>query len=305
MALPNGNVNLKNTVHPTKKAASNRIGVYGFVRLLSLDVAAGAVAAGTMVSGFLSQEMHWAWYLILPLAVWTIYTGDHLLDAYRLKDEASTPRHRFHYKHIRILSGIAVLGVLSCITLALIFLGNIGFYFGLGMGGLVLIHLALVKLVGERTSPFLIKEFGVALIYTLGIWGLPILKGNLAGEGIAMLPMVQFLLLALANLLTFSLFEYDLDEADGQTSFVRALGKPFSLSLIRLVLAAAVGIGAVVLTRYDDKAVMQMEMIIALMAAILSALVYKMKWFAQNERYRAWGDGAFLLPFLYLLFQLL
>ena len=275
------------------------------MRLLSLDVAAGALGAGIMVAGFLNQPMHWAWYLILPLAVWTIYTGDHLLDAYRLKENASTPRHQFHYKFITMLSIIALFCVVVCIAMALLFLGKTGFYFGLGMGGLVLIHLALVKLVGERTSPFLVKEFGVALIYTLGIWGLPILEADLAGEGIAMLPMVQFLLLALANLLTFSLFEHDLDEADGQTSFVRALGKPFSLSLIRLVLAAAVGIGAVVLTRYDTKAVMQVEMIIALMAAILAALVFKMRWFAQNERYRAWGDGAFLLPFFYLLMQLL
>ena len=256
-----------------------------------------------MVAEYLDQKMPWAWYVVLPLAVWAIYTGDHLLDAFRLKENASTPRHRFHYRNFQLLSIITLSMVVVCLGLALLYLGQMGIFFGLGMGALVLLHLALVKLVGERTSPFLVKEFGVALIYTLGIWGLPILNAGLWLDGMAILPMVQFLLLALANLLAFSLFEHDLDEADGQTSFVRALGKPFSLSLIRLVLAAAVGLGAVVLTRYDDVVAMQMEMIIAVMAAMLSALVYRMPWFAKNERYRAWGDGVFLLPFLFVLIR--
>lgn len=285
---------------PTKK-----LGWYAHLRLLSLDVAIGALAAGSMVAGFLKQEMHWSWYLILPLAVWSIYTGDHLLDAIRLKENASTPRHQFHFRFFKVLSIMAIIAALLAIALALVFLGNLGVYFGLGMGALVLLHLGLVKLVGERTSPFLVKEFGVALIYTLGIWGLPILQTGLWNDGLAILPLVQFLLLALANLLTFSLFEHDLDEADGQTSFVRALGKPFSLSLIRLVLAAAVGIGAVVLSRYSGKEIMQVEIILSIMAAMLAALVYQMPWFSKNERYRAWGDGAFLLPFLFILMRFL
>jgi hypothetical protein len=35
------------------------------------------------------------------------------------------------------------------------------------------------------------------------------------------------------------------------------------------------------------------------MAGILSALLLRPDIFARSERYRAWGDGAFLLPFLY------
>jgi hypothetical protein len=164
-----------------------------------------------------------------------------------------------------------------------------------------LLHLSLVKLVGERTSPLLVKELGVALIYSLGIWGLPILEAGKWQEPAVMLPLLQFFLLAFANLLEFSLFEHDLDEADGQTSFVRALGKPRSLSLVRLVLAFAVGIGVFVLTRETDTAILRIELLFSIMAGILSALVYRMDWFAQNERYRAWGDGVFLLPFLYAL----
>lgn len=110
--------------------------------------------------------------------------------------------------------------------------------------------------------------------------------------------------MAFANLLEFSLFEHDLDEADGQTSFVRALGKPRSLSMVRFVLAFAVGIGVFVLTRETDSSILMIELLFSIMAGILSVLVFRMDYFAQNERYRAWGDGVFLLPFLYALVAL-
>lgn len=273
--------------------------MYGKFRLLSLDVALGALGGGMMVASYLNVEMNWSWYVILPLAVWAIYTADHLMDAFKLKSEASTARHKFHHDHFNLLMALAGLAALSCVVLALLFLGQLGFYFGLGMGAFVLLHLSLVKVVGERTSPLLVKELGVASIYALGIWGLPILEAGRWQDPSVMLPLLQFFMMAFANLLEFSLFEHDLDEADGQTSFVRALGKPRSLSMVRFVLAIAVAIGVFVLTRSSETAVMRLELLFSIMAGILSALVYRMDWFAQNERYRAWGDGVFLLPFLY------
>lgn len=252
-----------------------------------------------MVACYLDFAMPWSWYVVLPLAVWVIYTGDHLLDAYRLQDQASTPRHRFHHRHFKLLLALAVIAAVTAVTLALLFLGMTGFYFGLGMGGLVIGHLLLVKMVGERSSPWLVKELGVALVYAAGIWGLPLILSGKLGTREGMVPAAQFLLLALSNLLEFSLYEYETDKADGQTSFVLAIGRKGAIRFIRLVLAVAVGLGAFLLMQMDAKALLRLELVYAMMAAILAALIYRPVWFMQAERYRTWGDAAFLLPFLY------
>jgi hypothetical protein len=280
-------------------------GFYARIRLLSIDIAMGALGGGCMVAQYLDQEMPWSWYVILPLAVWSIYTADHLLDAMRLKDTSSTPRHQFHHKYFGILMSLALLSAATAVGLALFFLGLQGFYFGLGMGALVLTHLALVKFVGERTSPFLVKELGVALVYAAGIWGLPLILSGKWGTREAMVPATQFLLLALANLLEFSLYEYEIDKADGHTSFVQAIGRKGAIRFIRLVLASMAGLGAFLLSTIDGRPVLRIELTFGLMALVLAALIYKPTWFAANERYRAWGDAAFLFPFLFPLLALL
>jgi hypothetical protein len=278
-----------------------RLGFYARIRLLSLDVAVGALGGGCMVARYLDVAMPWSWYVILPLAVWAIYTGDHLLDAMRLRDRASTARHRFHHRYFGLLMSLAVLAAATSVLLALLLLGQVGFLFGLGMGALVLIHLVLVKFVGERTSPFLVKELGVALIYVAGIWGLPLMMSGHGATREAMVPAAQFLLLALANLLEFSLYEYESDKADGQTSFVQAIGRKGAIRFIRLVLATMAGLGTFLLATVDGRPLLRLEFIYALMALVLAALIYKPVWFMERERYRAWGDAAFLLPFLYML----
>ncbi len=280
-----------------KKAAPT--GFYAAIRLLSIDVALGALGGGWMVAHYLEVAMPWAWYVILPIAVWAIYTGDHLLDAMRLGERSSTPRHQFHHRFFPWLMGLAATSALTCIVLALLFLGQEGFFFGLAMGALVLVHFALVKLVGQRTSPFLVKELGVALIYAAGIWGLPLILSGKWGTREAMVPAAQFLLLALVNLLEFSLYEYESDVADGQTSFVQAIGRKGAIRFIRLILAAMAGLGAFLLATVDGMPLLRLEFIYASMAIVLAALIYKPVWFMDEERYRAVGDAAFLIPFLF------
>ncbi|MBL0014914.1 MAG: hypothetical protein KA239_03890 [Bacteroidia bacterium] len=286
------------------KAETGERRFYDRLRLLSIDVAIGALGGGCMVAAYLQEPMRWAWYVLLPLAVWTIYTLDHLLDARRLGERASTDRHRFHVQHFTVLAILAGLSGIACLVLAVIFLRIQGIYFGLIMGGVVLVHLLLVKLVGERTSPLLIKEFGVAFVYAMGIWGLPLINSGEWKTMIGILPFVQFLLLALINLLEFSLFEIETDARDGQTSFVRALGKVKSIRLIRVLLAIVAAIGVVLLILEDSMQVVSIELILGLMAAMLALLLYRKAWFSQFERYRSWGDAAFMLPFFYLLIYL-
>lgn len=280
-------------------------GFYARIRILSIDVALGALGAGWMVALYLGVAMRWVWFVILPLAVWAIYTGDHLMDAHNLGDKSSTARHQFHHRYFKVLMVLAILAALTSVVLALLYMRLMGIWFGLGMGGLVIIHLSLVKFVGERSSPFLAKELGVAIIYTAGIWGLPLLLSGKLGTREAVVPAVQFMLLALVNLLEFSLYEYESDLADGQTSFVQAIGRKRAIRFIRLILALIAGLGAFLLATVDGKPLLRLEFIFTIMGLALAALIYKPVWFMQSERYRVVGDAAFLIPFLYPLMGLI
>jgi len=296
-------------LHPARETApilsrsiDQNLQPYAAVRLLSLDVSFGALAGGAMVARFLSQAMHPSWYVVLPLAVWVVYTWDHLLDAHRMGNRASTIRHRFHATHFRSLFGATVLGAAVATLLAARFLGTTGVLFGIGMAGFAFGHFVFIRFVGRRTSPFLVKELGVGLVYSFGIWGLPLLNSSTSTSTVVVwIAAGQFLLLAFANLIEFSIFERDIDKADGHTSWVLALGTRRSIRVVWAVLVSAVLLGVGVLFTYGGAPLWRLQLTYLAMTLILSALLLRHDWFARQERYRAWGDGAFLLPLIYLL----
>lgn len=273
---------------------------YAYLRLLSLDVVGGAIGAALMVVDLTGADVEWPFFVVLGLAVWLIYTLDHLLDAQKLGASASTPRHQFHHRFFKPLLVIWTILLLACGGMALTLMGKTAILFGLGMLGMTLGHLLLVRWVGDKTSPFLIKEMGVTLVYCLGIWGLPLLVSGTWNAPSLLALLVQFVLLALVNLLEFSMFEHDLDAQDGQTSFVRAIGKKATRRLVMALLLLVFALSAVLFC-YGAQAVGKVALIHALMGAGLVCLLVWPRTFVNLERYRAWGDGVFLLPYLCLL----
>ncbi|MCB9235774.1 MAG: hypothetical protein H6581_29270 [Bacteroidia bacterium] len=276
--------------------------IYKLISILSLDVAAGSLAGGVLVTRLLKVEMPTAWYILLPLCVWLIYTLDHLLDSRRLGAKAHTARHLFHHLHFRKIGLFWSVLAAGGFAAALICLPLEGIYFGLVMGLGVILHLGLVSLVGGKTSPLLVKEGGVALIYTFGIWGMPFVLHMEAVETSHLLMMAQFGLLALVNLLEFSLFERETDELDGQSSLVRAIGarKTSVLLGFLLMLNLVLAIG-VFIVDFSQPTILY-QGILLLMALLLGLILFRKNYFAHSDRYRAWGDAVFLLPALSLLF---
>lgn len=261
----------------------------------------GASLSGEMCRQIVGAHMHWAWYIILPLSVWSIYTLDHLLDARRLGDAAHTPRHLFHHHHFRPLAILVGVFALLCLGMALVYLGQNGVVFGLGMTGIVVIHLLLVKLVGDKTAPWLIKEVGVALVYAAGIWGLPVIEAGAWDSVVIWLLFLQFFFLALINLLEFSWYEQQIDALDGHTSFVRAIGERGAQ---RVLYALFGGLGALMLLAVllgQGAEIWGAEGLYLAMSLVLLGLLLRPGYFGVQERYRAWGDGAFLLPGIYIL----
>jgi hypothetical protein len=252
-----------------------------------------------MAQGVCGVAIHWSWYVVLPLAVWVVYTLDHLLDARRMGARASTPRHRFHHVHFTTIATIAAaVGVLT-FGMAVWGLGLPGLVFGMCMAALTGGHLLLVRWAGSRVAPWLLKELGVALVYVLGIWGWPLWLSHDRLTSALLLPVVQYLALALANLLTFSWFERESDAADGQTSFVLAIGSRAAQGTIIALVGIALGCAIMVMGMAGADALAQA--VIVVMALLTLAMLLWPRWMAQRERYRWLGDGVFLLPYLYLL----
>lgn len=275
---------------------------YSYLQLLSIDVILGALLSGMMAARLLAVQMPAYWYWVLPLSVWVIYTTDHLMDARRLKENAHTPRHLFHYRYFKQIGLVWGLGILLCTLYVPWIISAKILYFGLGMGALVLVHLGLVYLIGDRIAWFIHKELGVGAIYAAGVWGAPLVltEGPIASWMLC--AAAQFFLLALLNLLIFSFYERETDALDQHTSFVRALGEKRTRQLIVLL-----GISIVLLGLWGgfEAAVppfyVIVQLIYSLMLALLLWVFFDERRFRFAERYRLWGDGVFLFPLLSLL----
>lgn len=278
--------------------------VWRLARILSLDVVLGAVASGSLAAYWLKQPMPWIWWLALPLSVWVIYTTDHLLDAYRLKERASTPRHAFHYQYFRPLLLLWGLGLLSCLTWIPWQAPREMWLLGFIMGGLVLAHLGLVYWVGDRISWLFIKELGVGSIYAAGVWGGPLVFAWPDWPTGTLGLFAQFWLMALINLLFFSLYERHIDEQDGHSSFVRAIGPQRARQLIGLLVLLVLVLGLTLCLDESAASVLllKVQAVYLLMLSLLSAVSFAENRFRPQERYRIWGDAAFLLPALVWLF---
>ncbi|MDW3647829.1 MAG: hypothetical protein R8P61_12240 [Bacteroidia bacterium] len=265
-------------------------------RLLSLDVVLGALCSAYMVVLLLEVKVPTIFWIALPISVWVIYTADHLLDAYRLKDQAHTPRHLFHYTYFRSIAFAFLLAGALCVFLFPFLVPVSMLYFAAFMGAFTGVHFLLVKWVGERISPLFLKELGVALIYAAGVWGAPWVLAGMELELPENLFFLQFFLLALINLLTFSMYEMETDQLDGHTSFVLAIGKKTTKALLYFLSILVLVFCAMILSKESSPLVLMAESIFLLMLFVLVWVFVDERRFGKTEAYRAWADAVFLFP---------
>jgi hypothetical protein len=277
---------------------------YCFVRIISLDVAAAALGGGILAMRVIGSSPRPCFYWLLPAGVWVAYTIDHLLDAQRMGPAARTPRHRFHHQHQNLLWCIVVVAAMACGILGWIGLSWFGLIYAAIMCGLVILHESIIKFAGNRVSPLLVKELGVAVVFTAGVWGMPWLRhrldtGNLLGWPVLL--MLQYLLLATVNLIEFSIYESKIDTAHGQTSFVRGIGRRPAARIVTALLILQIPAAWLACRLHPSRTVVLCEAIYLAMTIGLWIVLAFPKFTARAERYRTIGDGVFLLPFLMLM----
>jgi hypothetical protein len=232
----------------------------------------------------------------LGVAVWIIYTIDHLLDGSKSNDIPRTLRHQFHQTHRKpifmVLIVMLLAGMFLVTQLPISMIVN-----GVIMSVGVSIYFIGLRLIGTRPSIY--KEPLVALAYALGVFLGPVSMSSSIDVSKLILFFVLYALMAFINLLIFSVYELEIDQADNHTSLVRYIGKRKTAHLINTSffgLAILFVYHLSILKGFELHSVAVFSMIV-----VLAAVNYWKSVFGLKERYRILGDAVFYFPIIALI----
>jgi len=275
-----------------------RIILYYF-NLLSLDVVLGAIAGMLFFSDLLEAKISVSIYFLLGMAVWSIYTWDHLMDGRSALGKPQSPRHQFHQQNFRFLLPL----VFSCILFGgLLFfsLGEMEFIQtrGIVLGTVTVIWMGFLKIAGSKLS--WLKEISTALIYVLGISLAPFASLDMElVDNFSNVFAVIYFLAALVNLLILSYLDAEEDQKDGFGSVLLLIPKTSLKNLIMLL--GMIGIGVLLVL------VVLLPSFYHIHSVILGLILsyHLILFFSKNQtkdQVRRKSEALFLLPFLLLLF---
>ena len=124
---------------------------YRLLNILSIDVATGAVCCAAWFAVLFEVNLRPYALISLGLTVWIIYTIDHLLDARKVKEPASTDRHRFHQENFTLLFGVVVLAIVLDLFFVF-FIRRIVFQSGIILSCIMVVYFLLQQLHSEFTE---------------------------------------------------------------------------------------------------------------------------------------------------------
>lgn len=214
--------------------------IWRYLNLLSLDVVVGAMAGMLFFSDVLGVSLPLGLYGLLGMAVWAVYTADHLMDARRVKNTAVSERHRYHQKKFNLLSIVLVIVSISGF-LFVVMIDNFRFILipGIALAVCMLLWMGSIHILGRKIA--WLKEFSTALFYVLGISLAPFFSIYQAGVPIYFyLFLSGYFLVALLNLFILSFIDEEVDKLDGFGSALSILNKS-DLERLILVLASIGG----------------------------------------------------------------
>ncbi|GJM27422.1 MAG: hypothetical protein DHS20C17_00570 [Cyclobacteriaceae bacterium] len=272
--------------------------VYRYINALSLDVVAGALVSTLFFAHLFNTKLPVEILIALGLAVWSVYTIDHLWDARRSNQSTGSFRHQLHRRHFKLLTVIASAALLAGGVMTG-YLPAATRLVGLFLILTVMVYFLTVHLYHSRASYH--KEILVALIYTCGIIAGPysMAQGHFSFN--ILLVAIQFAALAYSNLLLFSYYEHEMDRQQNFSSLARSIGERNIKLLIRWILMAILLSAVVGLILFNkNKVVVESQWVIILMTIPLGTLLWYREYFKQQDRYRLLGDAIFLIPLFWL-----
>ncbi len=270
---------------------------YRWFTWLSGDVVLGAMAGMLFFAKLLRAEISWEVYGLLGMAVWCIYTADHLLDSRKIAEGSPLDRHlvhRIYGKSLRyMLGGIGMLGLIWAISL---FGWELELLIGVGLAIGILSLMLLIQKLGKNLV--WTKELSTAIFYVIGIswysW-FQMEAVDFRWEPIAI--TLIFMLLAYLNLLMLSCLDATKDKIAGFESIATVLS-PVKLILIIRKLALAL----ILLAFFGFILFFSFYRLYSCLLLIM-ALVHYLSFFNATlsiEAVRMRMEAAFMIPFLLL-----
>ncbi len=274
-----------------------------FLRLfntLSFDVVAGSAFSSLLVVKLLNVQPGWAYWLVLPISVWVVYTLDHIIDAYRLKKQASTYRHIFHFQYLKPI--LIIIGVISILNLFVIlfWLEKEIIYFGLILSVATIAYLLLIHLIGKKSS-FLPKEVLVSTIYTCGVWGGPVALNNYYLIPSQIILLIIFFLLVLSDVLLLSFYEIDSDKKDKHSTMAVNFGKSGTRNIILLILLMVFATSIFIIFSDDIMMYRTIAKLFLIMGLIQIFIIGFPVILIKNNLYRYFVEWIFWIPGLMML----
>jgi hypothetical protein len=274
-----------------------------YINILSLDVVVGSVMVAIFACKVLDVEIQTWWLVIIMLTVWVMYTADHLLDAWQGKEQVTIRRHSFHYKHAKHILPVWIMAAVISIFLSLLVLDHEIIYMGILLGISILIYFGVVYLNKGNRPYFLQKELFIALIYVIGIWLAPMVWHGINPDGIILIIIANLVLLAWAEGIIISWYEFHEDIADKHVSFSVLFGRKSSKRFIYLILIIVLVFCTAGIFLIGNDMTIKFAFVIELLIGIVLVFLNSFpNIFYKNELYRYIGEACFLLPGFLILF---
>jgi 4-hydroxybenzoate polyprenyltransferase len=198
--------------------------IYYFIRLFSLDIIAGAMASLIFSSTVMGIELPRSYYTVLALTVWLIYTADHLMDGAKTRGKSDSEARNFFYTYKIPIILVFLMVLVFTFRLSMYRLDEKIIEFGMAPAVAVIVYLLLNRYYGSAPKWFFIKELWIALIYTLAIWGGPVIQAGDIVNPTQILLIVSFFLVIFGNVLIYSIYERETDIRENNKSLVRDFG---------------------------------------------------------------------------------
>lgn len=273
---------------------------YVYLQSLSIDIVLGACAGMLFFDRLVEAELNVILYILLGLAVWCIYTFDHLLDATLIGKQASTYRHYFHQIHFKILSFFLILvGSMGLATAYILYklYFKIIIVYGLCLGLLILLVFVLLKVFPKKWA--FIKEISIATLYVGGIMLAPFFHNDLEKiPAYFWLLGIAYVLVAWFNTIFLGILDRESDDKDGLSSLATSVGESRSKKVLYVLLAIMLVYIISLFMILNSFVYLHISLI--LIIALIHGTTF-LKAEKNNVSVRMKLDASFLLSFLLLL----
>jgi len=271
--------------------------VISLIRALSLDIVAGACICSLFFADIMGIELTWAAVGCLGMAVWLIYTMDHLLDGFRVGDGGAF-RHVFHKRYrgqiFAFWVAVTFAGLMLSFQLPILTLKS-----GLVLALLVMVYFMLVYQFGARHLYH--KELFGAFIYTTGVFLPAMTVSPEPWSPVALVLLLEFFLLVFINLLLFARMDVLYDKIQSFGSLPGSLGPRrlnLSLQFLFIILGMLIVFGF--LGWNSDPVLASGQFIMGVMWSGLVWLHLIIRTRPARLQFQLLGDSIFIIPLMLL-----